>query len=231
MRTIALSVLGVVGAYLIVGTLLDSVILPEREPGPAFYPPAGYEFVSKSEGFRQKVLKREDGMFWLELELQPHAAGPPEHVHTSFAEKFAVAEGTLSVLFQGQRRVVRPGETLLVPPGTPHKPFNETGARVVVRGPMEPEYGMPELFSVFLTQAYGFFDESPANSQPPAALFQMSRFAPKYDSWLAGIPIPAQKTLFFVIRPAARVLGYRTHYEKYMPANPRGRTSASLRPK
>jgi mannose-6-phosphate isomerase-like protein (cupin superfamily) len=221
MKKLVVSVLAVVATYLIVGTLVDSVILPEAEPGPAFYPPPGYEFVSKSEGFRQKVLKRENGLFWLELELEPHAEGPPEHVHTSFAEHFAVAEGTLSILFQGQRRLLRAGETLLVPPGTPHKPFNETGSRVVVRGPMEPEYAMPELFSVFLTQAYGFFDESPSNNQPPAALLQMSRFAPKYDSWLAGTPIPVQKTLFFLIRPAARLLGYRTHYEKYMPKSQR----------
>ena len=134
--------------------------------------------------------------------------GPPEYVHTSFAENVAVAEGTLSLLFQGQRRVVRAGETLLVPPGTPHKSFNETGSRVVVRGPLEPEYAMPELFSVFLAQAYGFFDESPSNNQPPKALLQMSRFSPKYDSWLASIPVPAQKTLFFIIRPAARLFGY-----------------------
>jgi hypothetical protein len=45
----------------------------------------------------------------------------------------------------------------------------------------------------------------------------MSRFSPKYDSWLAGIPVPAQKALFFTIRPAARLLGYRTHYEEYAP--------------
>jgi len=212
-----LRALAVVAAYLIVGNLLDSVVLREVEPGPTFYPPAGFQFVSKSEGFRQTVLKRDNGVFWLELELEPYAAGPPEHVHTTFAENFAVAEGTLSLLFQGETRVVRAGEKLLVPPGTAHKPFNGTGSRVVVRGPLEPEYAIPDLFSVFLTQAYGFFDESPSNNQAPKALLQMSRFAPKYDSWLASVPVPAQRALFFIIRPIARLLGYRTHYEKYIP--------------
>jgi mannose-6-phosphate isomerase-like protein (cupin superfamily) len=217
MRKFLYRVLAVAAAYVIVGALLDSVVFPEDEPGPAFYPPPGYQFFSKSEGFRQTVLKRENGLFWVELELQPHAPGPPEHVHTSFPENFAVAEGTLSILFQGQKRVLRAGETLLVPPGTPHKPFNETGSRVVVRGPLVPKFAMPELFSVFLSQAYGFFDESLSNTRPPKALLQMSRFAPKYDSWLASIPIPAQRALFFIVRPAARLLGYRTHYEKYAP--------------
>ena len=104
-------------------------------------------------------------------------------------------------------------------PGTPHKPFNETGAPVVVRGPFEPEYAIPAQFSVFLTQAYGFFDEAEANNRPPKALLQMSRFSPKYDSWLAAPPVPLQKMLFFIIGPTARLLGYRTFYEKYKPQN------------
>ena len=115
MRNLLFGVLAVAAGYVLIGTLLDSVILPEDEPGPPFYPPPGSQFVSKTEGFRQTVLKRENRLVWVELELEPHAAGPPEHVHTSFAENFAVAEGTLSILFQGQRRVVRAGETLLVP--------------------------------------------------------------------------------------------------------------------
>jgi mannose-6-phosphate isomerase-like protein (cupin superfamily) len=217
MKILLLRVLAVAAVYVAVGTLLDSTIFPENEPEPKYYPLAGYPFFSRTEGFRQTVLKRENGLFWVELELVPHAPGPPEHIHTSFIEKFVVAEGTLSVLFQGQKRVMHAGETMLVPPGIPHKPFNETGSRVVVRAPMEPEYAMPEQFSVFLKQAYGYFDEAPSNSRPPKALLQMSRFGPKYDVWFAGAPIPAQKALYLLIRPVARLFGYRTHYEKYMP--------------
>jgi quercetin dioxygenase-like cupin family protein len=205
-------------AYILVGALLDNIIFPEAEPIADFFPREGQTFVSKTEGFHQTILKRENGLVWSELILEPRAAGPPEHVHTSFPEKFIVAEGTLSLLVNGEKKLLRPGESLLVAPGTAHKPFNETDSRVIVRGPLTPEYGIPEIFSVFLTQAYGFFDESESNNQPPKALLQMSRFSPKYDSWLASPPVYLQKTLFFIIRPTARLLGYRTHYEKYKPA-------------
>ncbi len=218
MRILPAASLTVLVAYVGIGALLDSVIFPERPPGPEFYPPVGYQFVSRLEGFRQTVLQREDGRFWLELTLDPHAPGPPEHVHTSFAENFAVVEGTLSLLVNGQRRIVQAGERLAVWPGTPHKPFNETASRVVVRGPVEPEFAMPDRFSVFLTQAYGFFDERPSHSRPPKALLQMSRFSPTYDVWLARPPIAGQKVLFFLIRPTARLLGYRSHYERFKPA-------------
>ncbi|HEY0457898.1 MAG TPA: cupin domain-containing protein [Pyrinomonadaceae bacterium] len=218
-KKLFLCVLGFVAAYILVGALLDRVIFPESEAGAEYYPPEGYVFVSKSEGFRQTILKRENGLFWLELVLEPHAAGPPEHIHTTFSENFMVAEGTLTLLVNGEKKLLRPGETFLVSPNTPHKPFNETDAPVVVKGPLTPEFGIPEPFSVFLTQAYGFFDESESNNSLPKAILQMSRFAPKYDSWLAAPPVFLQKALFFVIGPTARLLGYRTFYEKYKPSN------------
>lgn len=215
---VLLSVLGVSIAYVLIGALLDRIVFPEAEAGPRYYPSPGYQFASESEGFHQTFLGRERGLMWLELRLEPHAPGPPEHIHTSFAENFLVTEGTLSLLVNGEKRLLRAGESFLVQPGTPHKPFNETDSRVVVRGPMTPAYGIPENFIVFLTQAYAFFDESESNGRPPKALLQMSRFSPVYDSWLARPPIAFQKTLFFIIGPTARLLGYRSHYEKYAPS-------------
>jgi hypothetical protein len=88
---------------------------------------------------------------------------------------------------------------------------------VIVKPPLTTEYALPEQFTVFLTQAYGFFDESESNSQPPKALLQMSRFSPKYEHWLTSPPVSIQKAFYFVIGPTARLLGYRTHYEKYKP--------------
>ena len=208
-----------VAAYILIGALLDRVLFPEAEPPTEFYPQEGRTFASKRKGFRQTILKRADGLVWLELVLEPGAPGPPEHIHTSFPEKFIVAEGTLSLLVNGEKKQLHPGESFLVAPGTPHKPFNETNARVIVQGSLLPEYAIPDQFSVFLTQAYGFFDESDANNHPPKALLQMSRFGPKFDSWLARPPVGVQQVLYFVIGPTARLLGYRTYYEKYqLPA-------------
>ncbi len=217
-KKLLLGIIGFVLAYVLIGALLDNVIFPEAEPGSDYYPREGQVFVSESEGFRQAILKRQNGLVWTELVLEPHAPGPPEHIHTSLPENFIVAEGTLSLLVNGEKKILRPGESLLVNPGTPHKPFNETDSPVVVKGPLTPEFALSEQFTVFLTQAYGFFDESESNRRPPKALLQMSRFSPKYGLWLASPPVPLQKTLYFVIGPTARLLGYRTYYEKYKPS-------------
>lgn len=217
MKKWILGILSFVVAYVLIGALLDRVIFPEPKPTSDYYPREGQVFVSKSEGFRQTILKRENGLVWSELVLEPRAPGPPEHIHTSLPENFIVTEGTLSLLVNGEKKLLQPGESFLVNPGTAHKPFNETDSRVVVKPPLSPEYALPEQFAVFLTQAYGYFDESESNSQPPKALLQMSRFSPEYELWLAVPPVSLQKFMFFVIGPTARLLGYRTHYEKYKP--------------
>ena len=204
-------------AYVLIGALLDRVIFPEAEPDESFYPREGQVFVSKGEGFRQTVLKRENGFVWSELVIEPHAPGPPEHIHGSFPENFIVTEGTLSLMVNGEKKILRAGESFLIVPGTPHRPFNETGERIVVRPPTTADYAIPERFGVFLTQAYGFFDESEANNRMPKVLLQMSRFSPKYDLWLASPPVALQKVVCFVVGPTARLLGYRTYYEKYKP--------------
>ena len=218
-KRLLFGIVGFIAAYVLVGALLDKVVFPEAEPGEDYYPREGFVFYSKTEGFRQTILKRENGLVWLELVLEPHAPGPPEHIHTDFPEKFIVAEGTLTLMVGGEKKLLCAGETFLVPPGTPHKPFNESDAPVIVKGPFVTEYAIPEQFSVFLTQAYGFFDESESHNRPPKALLQMSRFSPKYDSWLAGPPVFLQKALYFTIAPTARLAGYRTYYEKYKPDN------------
>ncbi len=215
-RIVKISV-ALLALYLVGGAALDQLVLPEPAPDQSYYPPVGYLFASESEGFEQRILKRAGGRFWLELTLHPNAPGPPEHIHTSFSERFIVAGGTLSLLVNGEVLELGLSESFLVSPGTPHKPFNQTNQPVVVRGPLTEEYGIPEPFSVFLTQAYGFFDEEPANQRPPRALLQMSRFSPAYDSWLANPPVPLQRLLFHAIGPTARLLGYRTYYARFKP--------------
>jgi len=134
MKRILKGSISVLALYLLGGALLDQFVFPEPAPDASYYPPVGYVFASEMEGFEQRILKREDGRFWLELTLRPNAPGPPEHIHASFSERFMVAEGTLSLLTNGEVRELGPSESFLVSPGTPHKPFNQTNKPVVVRG-------------------------------------------------------------------------------------------------
>jgi mannose-6-phosphate isomerase-like protein (cupin superfamily) len=202
----------------VVGPLLDRVVFPVPEPGLEYVPQAGQVFHSESEGFTQRIIRRESGLIWSELTLHPRAPGPPPHVHTGFAERFRVARGTVAVRVGAEVVRLSAGDEYLVAPGRVHQPFNPTDEEAIVAGPLTPEYALPERFGIFLSQAYGFFDAAPENRVAPRALLQMSRFSPAYDSWLGGPPVGLQRATFWVIGPIARLLGYRTYYPEYVPA-------------
>jgi hypothetical protein len=138
-------------------------------------------------------------------------------VHTTFAEDFVVAEGVLSLRVGTEIKVLHAGEEFRVPPGMVHQPFNATDEEVVVRGPLTPEYALPRDFVLFLSQVYGFIDESPGHRVPPAILFQMSIFAPRYDSWMASPSLAVQRAQNVLLRPIARLLGYRSYYTRFTP--------------
>ena len=206
-----------IALLVLVVPLLDRVVFPEPRPGPTFIATVGQVFHSQSEGFTQTIVARENGLIWSELTLHPHAPGPPAHVHTSFSERFRVERGTVALQVNGEARYLHAGEEFTVDPGVVHKPYNPTDYEAVVIGPLTPEYALPELFGVFLTQAYGFFDAAPENEELPRALLQMSRFSPAYDSWMGGPPVTLQRGLHWIIGPIARLLGYRTYYREYAP--------------
>ena len=47
-----------------------------------------------------------------------------------------------------------------------------------MRGPLTAEYALPRNFVLFLSQVYGFVDESPEHAKPPAVVLQMTLFGP-----------------------------------------------------
>jgi mannose-6-phosphate isomerase-like protein (cupin superfamily) len=193
--------------------------LRPEPPAPEFlYPSVGQVIQSRAEGFASQVIKTDDEYVWIETRLAPHAPGPPPHIHRKFAENFYVASGSLSVRLGDEIKTVHAGETFLVSPGVAHQPFNDTDEEVVLRGPLTAEYALPKDFLLFLTQIYGFVDESPAHAKPPAILLQMSLFSPRYDAWLTDPPVFVQRVQSMILRPIARMLGYRSYYNRYVPA-------------
>jgi mannose-6-phosphate isomerase-like protein (cupin superfamily) len=214
-KTVKLALYPLVGiaAYLAVGYCCHLVIFPEDKPDVGTYFQPGQVFYSKAEGFRQRVLKQEAGQVHCSLEIEPFAPGPPKHIHADFDEYFRISNGQLSVWVDGQVKQLRPGETLFIPKGTPHQPYNETAETIHCDG----SFAFPEAFAFQLTQVYGAMDHTPGFGKSPATVLQMALFTTSgFDSYIAeGPPVPVQKTLIFLITPLARLLGYRSYYPQY----------------
>ena len=206
-------VVGIIAVYLIIGYLFHLVIVPEKKPGVTTYFKGGQTFYSKAEGVLQTVAKQENGLVYCDLEVQPFAPGPPMHIHTHFDETFEIENGELSIWVNGEIKRITPGEVVHIPKGTPHKPFNETPDTIHVK----KEFPLPEHFAFGLSQVYGLMDHHPDFGKMPAMIFMMAPINQSgFDSYLAeGPPVPIQKTINFLVTPAARLMGFKSYYKEY----------------
>ena len=212
-KKVVLYLLSVILLYLMVGYLFHWIIFPEPEVDVSNYFQPGDVFYSQMEGFKQTVLKQENGKVYCKVEVEPHAPGPPLHIHVGFDELFEIQSGELSILVDGKKITLKPGKTYLVEKGTPHKPFNETDSTIVA---VMKEFAFPEEFAVYLSQVYAYMDESQENLKPPKVIFQMALLNQYFDSYLGeGPPVAIQRVQNFLIVPIARLLGYKSFYEKF----------------
>jgi mannose-6-phosphate isomerase-like protein (cupin superfamily) len=214
-KKIAMLALTLITAYLVLGNLLHRVIFPEKKPAVSTWFKPGQELYSKTEGFRQTVIKQGKGYVHCTLEMEPFAAGPPVHIHTGFDEVFEIENGELTVWVNGAIKKLHPGEVLLIPRGTPHKPYNETADTIRTKGAI----AFPEKFAFCLVQVYAVMDNQPGFERSFKAILQMPLFqAEGFDSYVAdGPPVLMQKAMGLVIAPMSRLLGYRSYYRAYDP--------------
>jgi len=82
-------------------------------------PPRTYRYAG---GFITMLVTGEEtgGHFALMEALQRPGAEPPLHIHKDACEMFHVIEGVIDIYIDGVIRRLGPGETALVPRGTPH---------------------------------------------------------------------------------------------------------------
>ena len=204
----------IAAAYFVVGIVLNYYVFPEKKPDYAAYFQPGDKLHSASEGFDQIIISQKDGWVHTSLTVQPKAPGPPEHIHAKLTETFAVREGVLSILVNGEKKIVKAGESITIPAGTRHKPFNETDSPVIVRS-NENEKSLTVEFAYHLSQVYRIVDSLGENPSEFSMLMQLSVYGSEMDAWLAdGPPVPVQKAVRFLLAPTARLLGYRNYYEE-----------------
>jgi quercetin dioxygenase-like cupin family protein len=208
--TILVTLAALTAAYLLVGNLWHRVLSPLPPPDPRTFPRAGDRFVSRAENVEAEVLAIEDGWVVLRSVLGAHAAGPPLHTHVGFDEYITPVEGVLHVELRDRVIQLQPGETLHVPAGLAHRPFNPAPTPVVLQGSRP---AMPLSFAASLVQQYRIMDER--GTAPLTMMLQISVLDPIADTQLARVPTLARHVIGFVLAPAARLLGYRNYYPEY----------------
>ncbi|MDQ1583905.1 MAG: hypothetical protein QOF36_1959 [Microbacteriaceae bacterium] len=77
------------------------------------------------------VTSSTDDALEVEAIYQP-GTPPPNHWHPAQSEHFEILAGTLRVIYGRADRILRPGDTVDIPAGTPHQMWNEGEVPAVV---------------------------------------------------------------------------------------------------
>ena len=203
-QKITIYIFGFLVLYLVGGGILfNHVFSPKPIDYPAYFE-KHQQFASKEEGMQLGIKKLDEEKVFLKVSLEPHAAGPPEHIHQDFDEFFAVEKGTLSLLINGQKRTLKAGESILIPKGTPHKPFNETDQMVILNDSTYSHPTMPSHFAYGLSQLYPVMDQHGAQS--PKVLLKLASLGQNFDTWVADVPIFVQKAIRWLLGPTVRII-------------------------
>jgi mannose-6-phosphate isomerase-like protein (cupin superfamily) len=147
------------------------------------------------------------------LRIRPGGRVSTPHQHPRREERVTVRAGAALVELGSERQVVRPGEVLVIPPGTPHCIAHLDSVAEALEALVEfrPAEQVAEfLDDVFALDRAGRTDAEGRLSLLQAAVTVAGRFD---DMALAAPPLPAQKILLTTVRPLARLLGYRARYD------------------
>ncbi len=143
--------------------------------------------------------------------LQAGGLGPPEHIHPHQEERFEVVSGTMGVRVEGREQLLHAGESILVPPWTAHTWWNAGDDELHQVTELRPALQMETFFETL----FGLARDGKLNKQGGMNLLQISLIVTEFQQYVAKPPIPLQKALCAVLRPIARLLGYRARYPQY----------------
>lgn len=133
------------------------------------------------------------------VELAPGGGNEP-HYHTSFTETFTALEGGLGVQAGTEERVLQPGQTATVSPGTVHRFFNPSDQVVRFRGEARPGRLAQERF---IEIAYGLASDGRVNRKGfPRKLSHIALLMELGDLRMPG-------RLFRIVEPVLRWVARR----------------------
>ena len=159
-----------------------------------------------------RATARETGGELLDVEsvyTKPSPSRPPSHYHPHQEERFEILSGALRVRVGDKERELREGDVLVVPPGTPHEMWAESGGtRVSWR--TYPALKTEAFFGIL----WGLACDGKTNARGAPNLPQMAVIAHEYSDEfrLARPPYPVQRVVFAALAPVGRLLGYRARY-------------------
>lgn len=148
----------------------------------------------------------------IKFTVRPGGFKPVEHIHPQIDETFRVLSGKLSYKLNGEEHIIGTGGAITLPKGIKHTHFNNEQEDLVMEQTFTPSLDV----EVFLENLFGLTCDGRFKNGSPEFL-QIMMWLRKLEAktYLAAIPVSAQKFLSFALAPVGSMLGYRASYTKY----------------
>jgi quercetin dioxygenase-like cupin family protein len=156
---------------------------------------------------RETAAKTDGELVSFDFFVEPGKLVVQEHFHPNQAERFEVVSGRMEGKVAGERRVVRQGEVVEVPKGTPHGWWNagDDQAHLVV------EF-RPALRSELMLVTFSRLSREgkvPDSGRPGFPLMAVLLADFHEETRPAGVPAPILWGMTRLVAPVARLFGYR----------------------
>lgn len=161
--------------------------------------------------FREGVGDPHAAVLAFDFFIRPGGGVFVPHLHAHQRETIKVLAGRLVCGMPGSEREVGPGEVVTFEPGEGHVLHavgsDEVRARVEFRPAGDAES--------FLRNYFGLCRDGKSSEKGDLPLPQIALLMPEHGNFRADIPLLAQRILFALIKPFAKLAGYRSRYPRY----------------
>jgi len=166
----------------------------------------GQEIFNPRTGQRMKFIELRDELLRTESVNPPSAEREPGHVHPKQESGAEVTSGSLVFEVDGEERRLGPGESISIPPNTPHRFWNEDSADARSVQFFEPALNIASFFETLFALAQQ--DELDGKGMP--RLPQLMVMVPAFEDEIRPLspPWPVLRALTTVLGPIARARGY-----------------------
>lgn len=152
------------------------------------------------------VVSRRD-LLRIESLNPPSAEREPVHVHPRQTSGCEVTSGSLVFEVDGRERRLSAGDSIVIPPDTPHRFWNDGAEAASSVQFFEPALQTAAFFETFFALAAA--DELDSKGMPRP--LQLALLVPEFGDEIRPVspPWPILRGLAFILAPIARARGYR----------------------
>ncbi|MBD0338969.1 MAG: cupin domain-containing protein [Thermoleophilia bacterium] len=150
-----------------------------------------------------------------DFSLRVGGSVPLAHVHPLQEERFRVLAGRARVRLGGRTVVARPGDEVVVPPGTVHRLWNDGEEELQAVIEFRPALRLEQFFE----QLWGLARDGRLDKRGLPSPLQLAVMAPEYldEVALPVVPVGVQRAALALVAPLARARGYAAFDPAYGP--------------